>query len=118
MSSRFALVTIALSAAVAFLTGFDVAGTLQPLPAVTSVSADSVRVPPGRPAERAAGVASFADIAERINPAVVNVDTTSRGRRRLPAGHPPLTPFHDPFDENDTPHGDGRELPRRGAGSG
>ena len=53
-----------------------------------------------------------------MNPAVVNIDATSRGHRhRMPPGHPPLDPFNDPFD-NSSPHGDGRDLPRRGAGSG
>ena len=35
-----------------------------------------------------AGGVNFADIAERINPAVVNIDATSRGRLQLPEGHP------------------------------
>ncbi len=120
MNRRFALVTIALTGTIAFFTGFNVAGSLQPPPTVAVVSAARAGgTPTGRPADRVPpGVVNFADIAERVNPAVVNIDATSRGHRhRMPPGHPPLDPFDDPFD-NSSPHGDGRDLPRRGAGSG
>jgi serine protease Do len=120
MSRRFALVAVVLIGTVAFLTGFDVAGSLQPPPAVAIVSAASIGgTPTGRLAGRVPlGLVDFADVAERVNPAVVNIDATSRGHRhRMPVGHPPLDPFNDPFD-NDGAHGDGRDLPRRGAGSG
>jgi serine protease Do len=120
MSPRFALVTVGLAGTVAFFTGFNVAGSLQPAPTVAIASAPRAgavpvdhlvdRVPPG--------AVNFADIAERVNPSVVNIDATSRGgRHRMPPGHPPLDPFNDPFD-NPGSHGDGRDLPRRGAGSG
>ena len=32
-----------------------------------------------------AGVVNFADVAERLNPAVVNIDASSRARRRAAA---------------------------------
>ncbi len=61
-------------------------------------------------------VASFADVAERLNPSVVNMDATFRGsgrsRRRLPA---PLPDSPEPFDR--MPGAD-RDAPRRGAGTG
>jgi serine protease Do len=120
MNRRFALVTVVLTGTIGFFTGFNVAGSLQPPPTVAVVSAARAGgTPTGRPADRVPpGVVNFADIAERVNPAVVNIDATSRGgRHRTPPGHPPLEPFNDPFD-NGSAHGDGRELPRRGAGSG
>jgi serine protease Do len=120
MDRRFALVTVVLTGTVAFFTGFTVAGSLQPPPTVAFVpAARAGGTPPGRPVDRVPpGVVNFADIAERVNPAVVNIDATSRGsRHRMPPGHPPLDPNNDPFDNTD-PHGDGRALPRRGAGSG
>ena len=87
MTRRFLAVTVALTATVAFLIGLVVAGTMTPAPAVSATTPrppvvrngvrDVVRdaaiepVPPER--------VSFADIAERLNPAVVNIDATSRG---------------------------------------
>ncbi len=71
--------------------------------------------PPGRPWPP--GVVNFADIAERINPAVVNIDATSRGRGRArAAGHPPRSVRRSA--RPGVARGDGRDLPRRGAGSG
>jgi serine protease Do len=120
MNRRFALVTVVLTATIAFFTGFNAAGSLQPPPpgAVAS-TARAGGTAPGRPVDRVPpGVVNFADIAERVNPAVVNIDATSRGHRhRMPPGHPPVDPFGNPF-EGESPHGDGRDLPRRGAGSG
>lgn len=121
MNRRFALVTIVLTGTIAFFTGFNTAGSLQPPPpvAVASLAGFAGGTPPGRPAERVPpGAVDFADIAERVNPSVVNIDATSRGKRaRMPSGHPPVDPFESPF-ENDSPHGEGRDQPRRGAGSG
>jgi serine protease Do len=118
MNRRFMLVTIALTGVVSFLTGFNVAGSLPPPSTVTARPIRPGASPARRPAESIPpGAVSFADIAARINPAVVNVDATSRGRRsRLPPGHPPVDPFGDPFDD-DGPRGN-RDQPRRGAGSG
>jgi serine protease Do len=63
------------------------------------------------------GVESFADVAERLNPAVVNIDATSRGepptsRRQL------LPPLPDGPDLFDGPPNRDRDSPRRGAGTG
>jgi serine protease Do len=121
MSRRYALVTIALTGAVAFFTGFNTAGTLQPPPAVALVAAPYAEAPPARPAwdrDRVPrGVVHFADIAERVNPSVVNIDATSRGqRRRMPPGHPPVDPFEG-LPDGALPRGEG-DMPRRGAGSG
>jgi serine protease Do len=116
MTRRFLAVTIALTATVAFFVGLVVAGTMMPAPAMSSV-APPLPAPrlSTRPAAAApAGAVSFADVAERLNPAVVNIDATSRARVRarrrmlLPDGP-------DPFDRPQS-----RELdsPRRGAGTG
>ncbi len=119
MTRRFLAVTICLAATVAFLVGLIVAGTMTPAPADVGAGAAAAptargRAPRRRPARRST---SFADIAERLNPAVVNIDATSRGdgasRRRvdspLPDG-PELFERRQPTRE--------RDGPRRGAGTG
>ncbi len=115
MNRRFVLVTLVLTATAAFLVGLIVAGSLTPSTAQSSGGGSS---PLRRAAARApalpAGGINFADIAERINPAVVNIDATSRGRLLLPGGHP-VPP------ELLGPGGSGRsdgDVPRKGAGSG
>ncbi|HEV2984538.1 MAG TPA: trypsin-like peptidase domain-containing protein, partial [Vicinamibacterales bacterium] len=122
MSRRFTLVSVALTAIVAFLVGAIVAGGV----ARSGISAGAPSKAPARhdavrPA--AAGLAApalnFADVVERINPAVVNIDATTRGRdtRRRRGRVGPPDGF-DPLDgppEFGTPRG---ETPRRGAGSG
>ena len=117
MTRRFLAVTIGLVATVAFLVGLIVAGTMTPAPAK---AAPDATLTPGRAAGAAAplpALASFADVAERLNPAVVNIDATFRGsgraRRRLPA---PLPDSPEPFDR--LPGGGDRDAPRRGAGTG
>ena len=86
-----------------FIIGLTVAGSVAPAPAVSQPQAPTaapvtvvpVSAPPSR---QAAGLVNFADIAERINPAVVNIETTTRGgdattRRRRPSPDP--SPFDD-----------------------
>ena len=121
MSRRFTLVTVTLTAIVAFLVGAILAGGS----ARSTITAGApATAPAGRYAVRpsvaplAAPPLSFADIVERINPAVVNIDATSRGRdpkRRRGRVGPPESP--DPLEGPDfgPPRGD---TPRRGAGSG
>lgn len=69
-------------------------------------------LPPGSPV-------NFADVAARVNPAVVNIDATSRGRRARGTGlgDRPGRPDvgEDPFDLGRERLG---ETPRRGAGTG
>ena len=100
MSRRFTVVTLALTALVAFLVGAIVAGGfLRP-----TVAADTPKPPARVPTIGAPGAArnalsplvNFADVVERINSAVVNIDATSRGpggesrgRRRLPIPESP-----------------------------
>jgi serine protease Do len=115
VSRRFTLVTIALTGIVGLLVGIIVAGGFD-RPAVEAKPSRMT----GAVSMRAAGVdaktplANFADVVERINPAVVNVDATSievdssgrRGRSGW-AG--------DLFGDR---QGAPRETPRRGTGSG
>src|SRR5690348_13229963 len=81
MSKRFTFVTVALSTVVAFLVGLIIAGEFTP----TSIVATALRgLPRGsdvRPAGMPLGpaVVNFADIVERMNAAVVNIDSMSKG---------------------------------------
>jgi serine protease Do len=116
MTRRFLVATVCLSATVAFLVGLVVAGTMTPAPAVSAT--------PERPRPERASVpralpstdASFADVAERLNPAVVSIDATSRGgaRARRRQGLTPDVPPPDPFD----PQSRERDGPRLGTGAG
>ena len=114
MTRRFLLVTVSLTAVVAFLVGLIVAGDFAPATAHSATRRDvGLRTVEAAGAPLAAP--SFADIAERLNPAVVNIDATSRGtvapRRRFGV------PLPDSPDLFDRPPRD-REGPRRGAGTG
>ena len=76
---RFTILTVALASAVAFLVGLLIAGQFS-----TSVVTTAPRLLPKPASSRvvtpaAGGAANFADIVERINAAVVNIDATSRG---------------------------------------
>jgi serine protease Do len=114
---RFTFVTVGLTAVVAFLVGAIFAGGVSR----SAVSAGARGAPPA--AVRSAvskplstPAINFADIVDRINPAVVNIDATARaqpGRRKR--GRPAPDGGDDPFEFN--PRGD-RDGSRRGAGSG
>jgi len=109
---RFTILTVALVAMVAFLVGLIIAGEFTPGPVVSTASHSA---PAGPLATRAPArgngpsVVNFADIAERINAAVVNVDATSSKTPRDPR-------FRRAPDDLDAP----REFegPRQGSGSG
>ena len=68
------------------------------------------------PSKGAATGLNFADIAARLNPAVVNIDATARSRRarRLIQEGVQRTPTDDPFDLQRR----GSDAPRRGTGTG
>ena len=117
MSRRFTLVTLALTAVVAFLVGAIVAGGFV-RPSVGAQATPSSR-PPARstisaPARTALSpLVNFVEVVDRVNPAVVNVDATSAGpaenrRRRMGFGLP------DPPDMFDGPRRDGPKR-RQGA---
>ena len=121
MTRRFLVVTVSLAATVAFLVGLVVAGRLTPTPSMP-VATDSAVALRDMPANR--GVVrevrssappsglSFADIAERLNPAVVSIDARSLGETRV---GPQLPESPGPFFRQ--PERD-RNGPRRGAGTG
>src|SRR5262245_37612444 len=117
---RFTAVTVALTAVVAFLVGAIFAGGVARSSVSAGVPAKTTAARPERPeaAPPAAGLVSFAGVVERINPAVVNIDATARGRdgrgRRGRTSDLPGVPF-DPPDGARPNRGD---VPRRGAGSG
>jgi serine protease Do len=116
MTRRFLMVTVGLAATVAFLAGLIVAGTWTPTPAHSAPepSAAASR----RPSEAiiTPSVGSFADIAERLNPAVVNIDATMRGNARVRRRALPRAPDGpELFDRPSVPE---REGPHRGAGTG
>jgi serine protease Do len=84
---RFTVLTVALAATVAFLVGLLLAGQFTS-PVVTTAPRPSRPANAGAPAVSVGvGAANFADVAERVNAAVVNIDATSkgplRGSRRL-----------------------------------
>jgi len=120
MTGRFAWFTVGLAGCVAFLVGMVVTGSMSPSDATSAPSVAAVRlarddrpVMPGL-----AGVVNFADVAERLNPAVVNIDASARSRRlnrAVPDGRSVPRPelLDDPFDNRR--RGD---APRRGAGTG
>jgi serine protease Do len=119
MSRRFTFVTVALTAVIAFLVGAIFAGggaqssvAAGPI-AATAASPVGARIPAG-----AVPLVSFADVVDRINPAVVNIDATTRGRdprsrrNRLPDLPGPLDGPSDPSQRFEL------DSPRRGEGSG
>jgi serine protease Do len=104
MARTFALVTVLLTATVAFIMGLIAAGSFASAPSVSqpepasAVAAATTPIPvpvvDGTTVTRqGAGLVNFADVAERINPAVVNIEATTRGdssRRRRQFETPPL----------------------------
>ena len=124
MTRRFLAVSICLSATVAFLVGLIVAGSLTPSTAVSAPARDGDTSPRiGAPGIAASSVAatpaliSFADVAERLNPSVVNIDATTQGARvtRGSARGLPLPESPEMFER---PGERDRGGPRRGAGTG
>jgi serine protease Do len=104
---RFTFVSAVLSSAVAFLVGVILAGGTG---STAVVGGAPPPAPPQRSQVRPAAASSpgtsvnFADVAERINPSVVNIDAASR------PGH------HRSDDPHDTPRD--FDVPHQGSGSG
>jgi serine protease Do len=120
MSRRFTAVTLGLTATVAFLVGLIVAGSLVPTPALSSGKRSTPVMSAANRASRPVAstpLVSFADVAERINPAVVNIDASSREQGARASTAPSGRDLFDDPQEFDRSPG-GREAPRRGAGSG
>src|SRR5215204_1329333 len=72
---RFLVAVICLSGTVGVLLGLVIAGSLTPAPAISSPG--DVPIEAAVPAAAASTPVSFADVAERVNPAVVNIDSIS-----------------------------------------
>src|SRR5919106_822131 len=107
---RFTIVTVVLAASVAFLVGLIIAGGITPGQPVV-VTAPRAAPPPESALKASAAsnvplAVNFADVAEKINAAVVNIDARSSGSR-------------EPRRRSDVDV-DPREFdgPRQGSGSG
>ena len=115
MARRFLVVTILLAATVGVLVGMVLTGSMTPAPAISATP----RLLPARTvnaAVAAPALTSFADIAERINPAVVNIDAVQRGNRGARRRFGMQLP--DSPDMFDRQSDQNREGPRRGSGTG
>jgi serine protease Do len=117
MPRRFLLPLVCLSASVGALLVLVIGGSMSPAPALSS-PAHSGQNQTLRPAARSAVAdpVSFADVAERVNPAVVNIDALSRNAAPPATGsslrdNPDF--FERPFDRDKD-----RERLRRGTGTG
>ena len=75
---RFTVLTVLLTSTVAFLVGLLLAGQFS-TPVVTSAPRLTARPAASLSMAGGGGAANFADVAERINAAVVNIDATSKG---------------------------------------
>jgi serine protease Do len=122
MPRQLTLVTLALTAVVAFLVGAIVAGGVA-RSAVSAgpaaMAADPQKVAPPKTAPAVPFAPNFADVVARINAAVVNIDATMKSRdfrSRRPSAEPgspePGVPYGYRGPRRDF------EAPRRGAGSG
>ena len=104
---------MALAAAVAFLVGVILGGGAPSGTRSVSSAAPALQARPGsQPAAASPAVTgvNFADVAERINPTVVNIDAATRGRD---AGR-----HHAPDDFGDRGGDPRSDVPRQGSGSG
>ncbi|MGQ0735676.1 MAG: trypsin-like peptidase domain-containing protein [Acidobacteriota bacterium] len=116
MTRRFVYFTVGLAASASFLVGMVVTGSMTPSDASSAPEVSTARLrDPRPPAVGIADVVNFADVVERLNPAVVNIDATARSRRsgRQTPGRGPARPdgLGEPFERRGDP-------PRRGAGTG
>src|SRR5215471_5985335 len=124
-SRRFTYVSVTLTAAVAFFVGTIFAGGVtRSLVNAGRNDKDSKRVTGPRAAIPAGPLVNFADVVARVNPAVVNIDATSksRGRRHGRQNGPGENDedgdlFDAPFDSSQ-PKREGTDPARRGEGTG
>jgi serine protease Do len=77
VTRRFTALTLALAATIAFLIGLITAGSLAPTASLT-VAAPAARSRPVYRASEPTVLVNFADVAARLNPAVVNIEAISR----------------------------------------
>src|SRR5947207_4738429 len=120
-SRRFTYVTVGLAAAVAFLVGTIFAGGVTR--SLVTAGPDSRRAAALRPAIPAGPLVNFADVVARVNPAVVNIDATSKSRGRRGHARPGGDGDEDGPDTLDTPFDSVQpkrdaDPARRGEGTG
>ncbi len=123
MSRSFGVVLLTLTAVMAFLLGITTGKVRTPAPATSAATdiepqpepqiAPAIN-PPAQPAVMtpvvsAPGMVNFADVAESINPAVVNIEATSRSQNRRRRSVEPM-----PFEGN--PQGPSSLRPQSGSG--
>jgi len=105
---RYLVVIVVLACAVSFLVGLIVAGGIPPASPSMSAQPFSVgRASVRSPAPVAPGAVNFADVAERVNAAVVNIEAATHGRDRR---------RRDVESPGDAPGN--IDIPHQGSGSG
>jgi serine protease Do len=121
MTRVFTITTATLTLIIGVLVGvlMSVQRPVQPAsqpPAATPVVRDGAPEPVEAvdPRPMPSGSLNFADIAARLNPAVVNIDATARGRRAGRALEDGARRGDDPFDQGRR----GGDALRRGTGTG
>lgn len=91
MRRGLVIALVSLTAAVAFIVGLPVvrSATLTPVEASVPLEVDTIKAehllapaPPTTIEPVGPGPGSFADVADRLNPAIVNIQATSRGEAR------------------------------------
>ena len=116
MSKRFTFITVALCTMVAFLVGIILAGGLSRTPVLSSASplgsASASREKTHAAALASPTLVNFADVAERINAAVVNIDAASKGQPGRDTQRSSPRSLDDPLDPREP------DTPRQGSGSG
>lgn len=118
MSKRFTVVGFLLAVSVAFLLGLMIAGELTPAPSIVATAPRlPVRAsdPPRMTGLGPGALVNFADVAERINAAVVNIDAASTSPNARDQQRPPRR-GDGPVDGPPLPRD--LDVPRQGAGSG
>ncbi len=121
MTRLFAITTAVLTGIIGVLVGLllTIDRPAQPAARPQSTSASSSDVSPDRTElvdnRPSSNAVNFADIAARLNPAVVNIDATARGRRaRRLIDEGAQRGTAEPLD----PGRRGADTPRRGTGTG
>ncbi len=122
-SQRFTYVSIGLAAVVAFFVGTIFAGGVTRSLVVAGPGDKDVRRVPARPIVSGGPMVNFADIVARVNPAVVNIDATSKSRPRRGHGRQDGDDddndlFDAPFDSVQPKRDGDRDPARRGEGTG
>src|SRR5215467_5664491 len=120
MSRRFTIVSLTLTATVAFLIGTIFAGGGSRLADLDASQATKQNNPARTSGRLPSGLVNFADVVDRVNPAVVNIDATSKARKVRRRDRSDSDDGPDVFDgpfESTQPKREGDQA-RRGEGTG